>query len=50
EDFGSSQRAQLQYFGPFLADAQARSAATAGRGSISYLGYDWDLNDQKTLQ
>jgi hypothetical protein len=47
EDFGANSKAQLQYISPYLTNTQARSAAAVGRGGISYLSYDWKLNDQK---
>ena len=50
DDFGSSQRAQLRTIAPYLPSRQAYDAAVANTVSISYLGYDWGLNDQATLR
>ena len=47
EDFGSSRAAQLKAIGPYLPTEAARRAAAANAVSVSYLEYDWDLNDQK---
>ena len=47
-DFGSDQAAQLKAIGPYLPTEQARSAAASGRRArVSYLEYDWGLNDVK---
>ena len=48
EDFGSSQAAQLRTISEWLPDKSARAAAQAGSGSVSYLDYDWNLNDQSS--
>ena len=50
EDFGRTEGAQLRYLSAYLPDAKARQTAAAGRGSISYLPYDWGLNDQATAK
>ncbi|HMO15892.1 MAG TPA: DUF547 domain-containing protein [Pirellulaceae bacterium] len=47
EDFGSSQSAQLKAISTYLPDAAAMEMASMGKGSVSYLEYDWGLNDQK---
>ncbi|HUS38573.1 MAG TPA: DUF547 domain-containing protein [Pirellulales bacterium] len=49
-DFGSNQAAQLQTISPYLPDRAAQQAAARGSGQISYLDYDWGLNDQKTAR
>ncbi len=46
-DFGNSQSAQLQAIAKWLPDNASRAAAQQGRGRISFLKYDWNLNDQK---
>jgi len=48
EDFGDTQTAQLRTIAPYLPTETARRAARSGSVSISYLDYDWGLNDQKT--
>ncbi len=50
EDFGSSQAARLRTIARWLPDAASRKAAAAGRASVSYLDYDWRLNDQATAR
>ncbi len=47
EDFGSSQAAQLKTISAWLPDATAQQAAAAGKGSMSFVDYDWGLNDRK---
>ena len=46
EDFGRDQAARLQSIAPYLADPQAEALATKGDARVSYLDYDWGLNDQ----
>lgn len=46
EDFGDDQAARLRYLASFLPDGVSRRAAASGTGRISYLSYDWSLNDQ----
>lgn len=48
EDFGADSAAQLRTISPFLPDAPAQTLAASGQASISYLDYDWGLNDQST--
>ncbi len=48
EDFGADRAAQLRTIGPFLPDQSARALAASGEASVSYLDYDWSLNDQAT--
>ncbi len=45
-DFGSDQAAQLRAISPYLPDRAASQAAAANSGSVSFLKYDWSLNDQ----
>ncbi len=47
EDFGSDQAAQLRTIARYLPDQTSQKAATRGTGRISYLSYDWSLNDKK---
>ncbi len=46
EDFGPNQAAQLRTIASYLPTQAAQSMATSGRARVSYLGYDWGLNDQ----
>ena len=46
-DFGSSQAQQLNYLKPYL-PANAKALVDAGGVRISYLDYDWGINDQKS--
>ena len=48
EDFGTTQAAQLRTIAPYLPSREAYDAALANKVSVSYLDYDWDLNDQAT--
>lgn len=47
EDFGSSQAAQLKAIRPYLPVAGQR-IVDSGSAKVSYLDYDWKLNDQKS--
>jgi hypothetical protein len=47
EDFGSSEPAQLKTIAPYISDSAASQAAASGRGTMSFVDYDWGLNDQK---
>lgn len=46
EDFGASQADQLRRVAPYLPDAASRQLAESGRARVSYLDYDWGLNDR----
>ncbi len=46
KDFGPDQASQLRTIAPYLPSQAARSLATGGRARVSYLPYDWGLNDQ----
>ncbi|NOY40263.1 MAG: DUF547 domain-containing protein [Planctomycetes bacterium] len=46
EDFGSDQATQMRRVAPLLPDRGAQTLASSGRVSVSYLDYDWGLNDQ----
>ncbi len=50
EDFGASQAQQLATIAPYLPDGGARRLATSGTATVSYLSYDWDLNEQATAR
>ena len=47
EDFGNSEPAQLKTIAPYISDTAASQAAASGRGTMSFVDYDWGLNDQK---
>jgi len=47
-DFGANIREQMATIAPYLPDEAARQLATSGQASVSYLSYNWDLNDQAT--
>jgi len=47
EDFGNSEPAQLKTIAPYISDSAASQAAASGRGTMSFVDYDWGLNDQK---
>lgn len=46
DDFGSGQAAQLKTLASYLPTGQAYEAAVANAVSVTYLDYDWGLNDQ----
>ncbi|QDT00750.1 DUF547 domain-containing protein [Adhaeretor mobilis] len=48
EDFGSNQATQLKTISSYLPTEAAQNAAQKNAVSVSYLDYDWSLNDQKT--
>ena len=50
EDFGSTKAAQLRTIAPYLPTESAQRAAERGDVTVSYLAYDWGLNDQKQAQ
>ncbi len=50
EDFGGDQATQLRAIAPYLPTPAAQQAANTNAVHISYLGYDWDLNDQETVR
>jgi len=45
-DFGADQAAQLRTIAPWLPDEASRQAATQNAVSLSFLDYDWSLNEQ----
>jgi len=50
EDFGANQRSRLRTIAPYLPQGPGQQLAAQGSGSISYLDYDWGLNDQATAR
>lgn len=46
-DFGANQAAQLKTIAPYLPTKSARAAAAGNAVSVSYLTYDWGLNEYK---
>lgn len=50
KDFGSSQGAQLKTIAGWLPTKSAQSAALQNAVSVSYLEYNWNLNDQASLR
>jgi hypothetical protein len=47
EDFGANQVEQLRRIAPYLPDEPSRKLAESGAVRVSYLEYDWNLNDQR---
>ena len=45
-DFGRDSVEQMKRISPYLPDDAARSLASSGTASVTYLDYDWSLNDQ----
>lgn len=50
EDFGNDQAARLRAIAPYLPDARAQQLANSGDARVSYLDYDWGLNDQAKVR
>lgn len=48
EDFGSNQAAQLRKTAQWLPDEAAQQAAAQNAVSVSFLDYNWNLNEQKS--
>jgi hypothetical protein len=48
EDFGNDQAEQMKQIAPYLPDDAAKQLASSGAARVSYLDYDWSLNDQAT--
>jgi hypothetical protein len=46
EDFGGNSAEQMRRIAPFLPDVAARRLAESGTVEVSFLDYDWSLNDQ----
>ncbi|MBX7166778.1 MAG: DUF547 domain-containing protein [Pirellulales bacterium] len=49
KDFGADAAAQMATIAPYLPTAEARELAAGGQARVSYLDYDWSLNERKTL-
>ena len=47
-DFGSDQPAQLQTIAQWLPDNASQATARQGGGRVSFLKYNWNLNDRKS--
>ena len=45
-DFGKTRAAQLKTIAPYLPDEASRNAAANKKLSVSYLSYDWSINEQ----
>ena len=50
EDFGDGQAEQLRTIAPYLPNRRAHDAAMKNAVVVSYLEYDWLLNDQATAR
>lgn len=46
EDFGANQSAQLHRVSAWMPTTAAQHAASGGTARVSYLAYDWNINDQ----
>ena len=46
KDFGPNERVQLQTIAPYLPTPTAQALARSGQARVTYLEYDWGLNDQ----
>lgn len=46
DDFGKDQAAQLRRIAPYLPTREAQDAASTNSVSVSYLDYDWGLNER----
>jgi len=46
EDFGANSREQMQTIAAYLPDESSRLAATGGTAAVTYLDYDWGINDR----
>lgn len=49
-DFGANEAAMLKTIQRWIPDANARQAIASGRVAVKFLGYDWNLNDQKSIR
>jgi hypothetical protein len=47
EDFGANQAEQIRRVAAYLPDAAARQLAESGKARVSYLDYDWGINDKR---
>ena len=46
EDFGADRQAQLRSVSKYIDDAATKRVLTSGRARVSYLSYDWNINEQ----
>lgn len=46
DDFGENRADLLRAIAPYLPSGEAQRAASGGEGRVSYLAYDWSLNEQ----
>jgi hypothetical protein len=46
EDFGSSDAQRMRFIATFLPDLDAQRLARSGSAGVSYLDYDWNLNEK----
>ena len=46
EDFGATEAEQLKRIAGYLPEGPAKQLALSGNAHVSYLDYDWSLNDQ----
>jgi len=47
-DFGKTTAEQMKYISSYLPDEAGKKLAGSGAARVSYLEYDWNLNDQAT--
>jgi hypothetical protein len=47
EDFGSTAGSRLQKIAAWLPNTSSQQAAASGSGKLSFVDYDWGLNDRK---
>ena len=50
DDFGPNLAAQMAAIAPYLPDQAAEQLARSGSARVTYLDYDWGLNDQVKLR
>ncbi|MBW3597887.1 MAG: DUF547 domain-containing protein [Planctomycetes bacterium] len=50
EDFGANQAEQMRRISPYLPDEQAQRLSQSGTARVSYLDYDWGLNDRSAAR
>lgn len=49
KDFGATAVERMQTIAPYLPTAEARQLASSGQAKFAFLEYDWNLNDQATV-
>ncbi len=50
KDFGDTQAEQMRRIAPHLPDPAAQKVAESGNAQVTYLDYNWSLNDQAKVQ